>query len=63
MKKRERKEKNQHHTEFPSGHPSKYYPCPALLNFRDRARTSVFNAVWTLVENSVLLSEFYVSLF
>ena len=27
------------HQEFPGGPPSKYYPGPTMLNFRDRTRT------------------------
>ena len=35
------------HSVFPSGHPSKYWPSPTLLNFGDRTRTGVFNVVWS----------------
>ena len=35
------------HREFPGGPPSKYYPGPMMLNFRDRTRTGVFIIVWT----------------
>ena len=31
---------------FPGGPPSKYYPGPTMLNFRDLTRTGVFILVW-----------------
>ena len=34
--------KSLQHQEFPGGPPSKYYPGPMMLNFRDRTRTGVF---------------------
>ena len=33
---------------FSGGHPSKYKPGPALLNFGERKRTGVLNVVWSL---------------
>ena len=33
--------------EFPGGPPSKYYPGPTMLNFRDQTRTGVFIVVWS----------------
>ena len=33
----------QQHQEFPSGHPSKYYPGPMLLNFSVQMGTGVSN--------------------
>lgn len=47
-KKRVKRLVSQRHAVFPSGHPSKYYPRPMLLNFGDRTRTGVFSMVWTL---------------
>ena len=35
------------HQAFPGGPPSKYYPGPTMLNFRDRTRTGVFIVVWS----------------
>ena len=32
---------------FPGGPPSKYYPGPTMLNFRDLTRSGVFIVVWT----------------
>ena len=34
------------HGVFPGGPPSKYYPGPTMLNFRDLTRTGVFIEVW-----------------
>lgn len=45
---RKTKKKSQQHMEFPSGHPSKYYPCPTQLNFGDQTRTSGPCVVWPL---------------
>ena len=39
--------KSLRHQEFPGGPPSKYYPGPTMLNFRDRTRTGVFIVVWS----------------
>ena len=39
--------KSLQHPVFPGGHPSKYYPGPTPLNFRDRTRTGVFSVVWS----------------
>ena len=39
--------KSLRHREFPGGPPSKYYPGPTMLNFRDRTRTGVFIVVWS----------------
>ena len=39
--------KSLRHQVFPGGPPSKYYPGPTLLNFRDQTRTGVFNVVWS----------------
>ena len=33
--------------EFPGGPPSKYYPGPTMLNFRDQTRTGVFIVLWS----------------
>ena len=38
--------KSLRHQVFPGGPPSKYYPGPTMLNFRDRTRTGVFIVVW-----------------
>ena len=38
--------KSLRHRVFPGGPPSKYYPGPTLLNFRERTRTGVFSVVW-----------------
>ena len=38
--------KSLRHQEFPGGPPSKYYPGPTMLNFRDRTRTGAFIVVW-----------------
>ena len=35
------------HRVFPGGPPSKYYPGPTMLNFRDQTRTGVFIVVWS----------------
>ena len=35
------------HRVFPGGPPSKYYPGPTMLNFRDLTRSGVFIVVWT----------------
>ena len=35
------------HREFPGGPPSKYYPGPTMLNFRDQTRSGVFIVVWS----------------
>ena len=40
-------EKSLRHREFPGGPPSKYYPGPTMLNFRDQTRTGVFIVVWS----------------
>ena len=45
--KRNWKIKSLRHQEFPGGPPSKYYPGPMMLNFRDRTRTGVFIMVWS----------------
>ena len=34
------------HRVFPGGPPSKYYPGPTMLNFRDLTRTGVVIVVW-----------------
>ena len=34
---------------FPGGPPSKYYPGPTMLNFRDLTRTGVFIEVWSYI--------------
>ena len=39
--------KSLRHQEFPGGPPSKYYPGPTMLNFRDQTRTGVFIVVWS----------------
>ena len=39
--------KSLRHQAFPGGPPSKYYPGPTMLNFRDRTRTGVFIVVWS----------------
>ena len=39
--------KSLRHREFPGGPPSKYYPGPTMLNFRDQTRTGVFIVVWS----------------
>ena len=39
--------KSLRHQVFPGGPPSKYYPGPTMLNFRDRTRTGVFIVVWS----------------
>ena len=39
--------KSLRHQVFPGGPPSKYYPGPTLLNFRDQTRTGVFIVVWS----------------
>ena len=41
------KVKSLRHQVFPGGPPSKYYPGPTMLNFRDRTRTGVFIVVWS----------------
>lgn len=38
----------QRHAVFPSGHPSKYYPHPTLLNFGVRKGTGGSSVVWSL---------------
>ena len=35
------------HQVFPGGPPSKYYPGPTMLNFRDQTRTGAFIVVWS----------------
>ena len=50
MKEVIKKNKCQQHAVFPSGHPSKYYPRPTLLDFSDRTRTGIFNVVWPLAK-------------
>ena len=40
-------EKSLRHRVFPGGPPSKYYPGPTMLNFRDQTRTGVFIVVWS----------------
>ena len=42
-----KKLKSLRHREFPGGPPSKYYPGPTMLNFRDQTRTGVFIVVWS----------------
>ena len=42
-----RKQKSLPHRVFPGGPPSKYYPGPTMLNFRDQTRTGVFIVVWS----------------
>ena len=42
----EEKMKSLRHQVFPGGPPSKYYPGPTLLNFRDQTRTGAFIVVW-----------------
>ena len=32
----------------PCGHPSKYWPCPTLLNLGDLTRASATNVVWLM---------------
>ena len=39
--------KSLRHRVFPGGPPSKYYPGPTMLNFRDQTRTGVFIVVWS----------------
>ena len=39
--------KSLRHQVFPGGPPSKYYPGPTMLNFRDQMRTGVFIVVWS----------------
>ena len=39
--------KSLRHREFPGGPPSKYYPGPTMLNFRDQTRTGVYIVVWS----------------
>ena len=39
--------KSLRHQVFPGGSPSKYYPGPTMLNFRDQTRTGVFIVVWS----------------
>ena len=41
------KMKSLRHQVFPGGPPSKYYPGPTMLNFRDQTRTGVFIVVWS----------------
>ena len=38
------------HRVFPGGPPSKYYPGPTMLNFRDQTRTGVFIEVGSYTE-------------
>ena len=38
--------KSLRHWVFPGGPPSKYYPGPTMLNFRDQMRTGAFNMIW-----------------
>ena len=40
-------EKSLRHRVFPGGPPSKYYPGPTMLTFRDQTRTVVFIVVWS----------------
>ena len=40
-------QKSLRHQVFPGGPPSKYYPGPTMLNFRDQTRTGVFIVVWS----------------
>ena len=40
-----REQKSLPHRVFPGGPPSKYYPGPTMLNFRDQTRTGVFIVV------------------
>src|SRR4029434_5161177 len=40
------KKKSLQHLVFPGGLPSKYYPGPTLLSFRDRTRSGVLSVVW-----------------
>ena len=49
-KRREEQSKSLRHREFPGGPPSKYYPGPTMLNFRDQTRTGVFIVVWSQAE-------------
>ena len=45
--------KSLRHRVLPGGPPSKYYPGPTMLNFRDQTRTGVFIVVWS--QTKVLL--------
>ena len=47
IKKILKKIKSLRHRVFPGGPPSKYYPGPTMLNFRDQTRTGVFIVVWS----------------
>ena len=49
------------HREFPGGPPSKYYPGPTMLNFRDRTGSGVFIVVWTCHDLESFLGVFYLS--
>ena len=55
--------KHPRHWVFPDGPPSKYYPGPTMLNFRDLTRTGVFIEVWwytgwnTLINSSTIYCE------
>ena len=44
---------------FPGGPPSKYYPGPTMLNFRDLTRSGVFIVVWTCHDRVSFLRVFY----
>ena len=44
---KDKKTKSLRHRVFPGGPPSKYYPGPTMLNFRDQTRTGVFIVVWS----------------
>ena len=46
------------HREFPGGPPSKYYPGPTMLNFRDLTRSGAFIVVWTCHERVRFLGVF-----
>ena len=41
-----RSAKSLQHLVFPGGLPSKYWPGPTLLGFRDQTRSGVFRVVW-----------------
>ena len=49
--------KSLRHQVFPGGPPSKYYPGPTMLNFRDQTRTGVFIVVWSQAMDSELNSQ------
>ena len=50
QKTNDKQAKSLRHREFPGGPPSKYYPGPTMLNFRDQTRTGVFIVVWSQAE-------------